>query len=208
MFQYFLRRLMMMIPTVFGITLLSFLIINMAPGGPVEQKLVQLRFGGAGGAATETGVPQEVVEALKKQYGFDKPIHVRYWIWLKNLASLDFGESFSYEEPAIEVIASKFPISLQFGVVSLILTYLICIPLGVAKAVRDGTRFDMTTSVMLMVAYSILPLILGILLRTFFAGGAFLDWFPLGGAYSDDYYTLDFWGRIWDRVHHFILPMA
>ncbi len=220
MFKYILKRLMMMIPTLIGITLLCFVVINMAPGGPIEQQLIALRFaggsgtgagsGGAGasGGAGSYGVSEEVIEALKKQYGFDKPLHVRYGIWLKNIVTLDFGESFSTEEPVVEVLASKFPVSLQFGVFSLLLTYLLCIPLGIAKAVRDGRRFDVVSSVILMFMYSIPPLILGILLRVYFAGGQLTDWFPLGELYSDNYFELDTWGKIKDRVHHFILPLT
>ena len=103
-------------------------------------------------------VSKEVLEALKKQYGFDKPLHIRYFIWLKNLATFDFGESFTYEEPVMEVIVSKFPISLQFGIVSFILSYLISIPLGVYKAIKHGTTFDMLSSFLLFVMYSIPPL--------------------------------------------------
>lgn len=210
MLKYFFKRLLMMIPTLIGITLVSFVIINMAPGGPIEQKIVELRFSGAGGAAggsNSIGVSDEVIEALKKQYGFDKPMHVRYFIWLKNIVTLDFGESFSFEEPVVDVIAERVPVSLQFGIISLFLTYLICIPLGVYKAVRDGSKFDVTSSFTLMILYSIPPLILGILLRMFLAGGAYLDLFPLSDLYSDEYYDLDFWGQVWDRVHHFILPL-
>lgn len=208
-----------MIPTLFGITLVCFVVINLAPGGPIEQKLMAMRFGGAaaggGGAGSgggsggaNFGVSQDVIDALKKQYGFDKPIHIRYGIWLKNIVTLDFGDSFSTEEPVVDVIASKFPVSLQFGVISLFLTYLICIPLGIAKAVRDGTRFDMSTSVVLMFMYSIPPLILGILLRVYLAGGQFADWFPLGDLYSDNYFDLSTWDKIQDRIHHFILPLT
>lgn len=206
-----------MIPTLLGITLLCFVVINLAPGGPIEQKLIALRFsgsmgGGAGGgggtSAGNYGVSDEVVAALKKQYGFDKPIHVRYGIWLKNIVTLDFGESFSTEEPVTEVVASKFPVSLQFGIVSLILTYLICIPLGIAKAVRDGSRFDMMSSVILMIMYSVPPLILGILLRVYLAGGQWGSWFPLGDLYSDNYFELGTWAKIKDRIHHFVLPLT
>ncbi len=207
----------MLIPTLFGITVVVFIIINLAPGSPVEQKLQQMRFGGgtgesrsAGGVGSHTsnqGVSEEIVEALKKQYGFDKPIHVRYFIWLKNLAKLDFGESFTYEEPVIDVILSKFPVSLQFGVVSLFLTYLICVPLGIFKAIRHGSAFDVVSSVFLFILYSIPSFMLGILLIVFFAGGSFFDWFPIGDLFSDGYNDLDFWGKLWDRVHHFILPL-
>jgi microcin C transport system permease protein len=162
LFEYILRRLLVMVPTLFGITLMVFVVINLAPGSPVEQRLQQLRFGGAMGADVgtgmgqgELGVSQEILDALNKQYGFDKPLHQRYWIWLTNLARLDFGHSFTYEESVTRVIASKFPVSLQFGITSLILTYLVCIILGVAMAIRDGTAFDRVSSFILFVAYSV-----------------------------------------------------
>lgn len=214
MLKYIARRLLMMIPTLFGITLISFVIINLAPGSPVEQKLQQIRWGGgmgeAGGGShqqSETGVSEEVIEALKKQYGFDKPLHVRYGIWLKNIATLNFGDSFTYDEPVTDVILSKFPVSIQFGVLSMILTYLICIPLGILKAVKNNTPIDMISSVILFVLYSIPPLMLGVLLMVFFAGGSYFDWFPISGISSDHYSELSFWGKILDRAHHFVLPL-
>ncbi len=205
MIIYIAKRLLSILPTIFGITLISFVIINLAPGGPIEEKIRAIRFG-TGTAATQ-GVSEEVIQSLKKQYGFDKPLLTRYGIWLKNIVLLDFGNSFKYQRPVSEVIADRFPISLQFGVVSFILTYLICIPLGIAKAVRDGSRFDVVTSVFLMILYSVPPLVLGIILRIYFAGGAFLDWFPLGEIYSDQYSTFSFFEKVSDRVEHFILPL-
>ncbi len=214
MILYFFKRLLMVIPTMFGITLLSFVIINLAPGSPIEQKIQKIKFSAAmggrsagAGSSTNLGVSEEVIESLKKQYGFDKPIHVRYFIWLNNILHLNFGDSFSYEEPVTDLIISKFPISLQFGIISTLLIYLICIPLGVFKAVKDGTTFDAASSFFLFVLYSIPPLMLGILLIVFFAGGSFYDWFPLAGIYSDNYDSLGFWAKIGDRVHHFILPL-
>lgn len=215
MLIYIFRRLLLMIPTFFGITLVSFVIINLAPGSPIEQKLQAIRFGSAGGGGdsgsssgkANSGVNAEVIEALKKQYGFDKPVHVRYWIWLKNLSRLDFGESFTYQEPVLNVITSKFPVSLQFGITSLILTYLICIPLGMAKAVRAGSRFDVISGLFLYVSYAIPPLVLGIFLITFFAGGSYFSWFPVGMLYSDNYDSFSFTGKIVDRIHHFVLPL-
>ncbi len=211
MLIYFLRRLLMMIPTLFGITLVCFVIINMAPGGPIEKRIQEIRFSGANasGAASDGshGIPKEVIEALKKQYGFDKPLHIRYVIWLKNIVTLDFGESFSYEEPVIDVIASKFPVSLQFGIISFILAYLVCIPLGVVKAVKDGSRFDAISSFLLYIMWSVPPVMLGIMLIVFFSGGSFFDWFPLNGMVSDNYEYLSLWGQITDRVHHFVLPL-
>ncbi len=197
-----------MIPTLFGITIVSFVILNLAPGGPIEQKIQQMRFSGGESAnkGGDAGISEEMRAALNKQYGFDKPLITRYMIWLKNIATLNFGESFTYEEPAIDVIVSKFPVSIQFGLISIILTYLVCIPLGVMKAVRDGTSFDSASSFVLFLLYSVPPLMLGVLLIVFFAGGSYFDWFPLAGISSDQYDTLTTAGKIWDRIHHFILP--
>jgi microcin C transport system permease protein len=208
------RRLLLLIPTLFGITLISFLIINLAPGSPIEQKIQAIRFGdqgqgsGSSNGKGTVGLNEEIIEALKKQYGFDKPVHVRYWIWLKNLSKLDFGESFTYEEPVLDVIVSKFPVSLQFGISSLILTYLICIPLGIARAVRAGTAFDIVSGLILYFFYAIPPLVLGIFLITFFAGGSYFSWFPTGLLYSDNYDSMTIMGKIFNRVHHFILPLT
>ena len=212
MFKYFVKRFFLIIPTLLGITLACFLITITAPGGPIEQKLAQLRMAGSAESgepmsnfADEYGVSQEVISALKKQYGFDKPILVQYGIWLKKAVTLDFGESFIHEEPVVNLILERVPVSLQFGIVSLILTYLICIILGVKMAVRKGSAFDISSSVVLIVLYSIPALMLGILLKVFLAGR--LDWFPIGDLYSDMYFEKDFWGQILDRIHHFILPM-
>lgn len=205
-----------MIPTFFGITIVTFVLINLAPGSPIEQKLQAIRFGSAGGGGGgsssagvnsrgDTSVNEEVIEALKKQYGFDKPLHERYIIWLKNLSRLDFGESFTYQEPVIDVIKSKFPVSLQFGIASLILTYLVCIPLGIRKAIKAGAFFDRATTIILNLTYSIPPLVLGIFLIVVFAGK--LNMFPIGGIQSDDFESLTALGKIWDRVHHFVLPL-
>ncbi len=192
-----------------------FVIINMAPGGPIEQKLQQMRFGagdggegGAKGRGATQGVSNEILLALQKQYGFDKPLHMRYLLWLKNISTLNFGESFTYEEPVLDVITSKFPVSLQFGVVSLILSYLVSIPLGIVKAIRKGGTFDMISSFILFIFYSIPPFMLAILLIVFLSGGSFFEWFPVGGIQSEHYDDLSFFDQILDRVHHFILPLV
>lgn len=210
-FQYILRRLLLIIPTILGITLINFVIINLAPGSPIEKKIQEIRFGaesGGGGSSSQGVVTEEVVESLKKQYGFDKPLMTRYWIWLKNIVRLDFGESFSYEEPVWDVIVSKFPVSLQFGVLSLLLSYLICIPLGIKKAMGEGSTFDIVTSLALYAMYAIPGFMLAILLLVFFAGDTFLDIFPIGGLTSDFYEDMSFSEKIFDRVHHFILPLV
>jgi len=215
LFKYLLRRLLILIPTLFGITCVVFVIINLAPGGPIDQKLQALRFGGAQSSnssgfsqSSDTAVSEEVILALKKQYGFDKPLYFRYFLWIKNLIKLDFGESFTYEEPVINVIKSKLPVSLQFGIISFLLVYLICVPLGVLKAIKNGSTFDILSSFLLFIMYSIPPFMLGILLIVFFAGGSFFDWFPIGGLYSDQYETLSLMGKISDRFYHFILPLV
>lgn len=207
MIIYILRRLLLAIPTFLGITLITFLIINAAPGGPIEQKLQKLRMGGGEGGSS-TVVSQEILDSLHKQYGFDKPVYERYFIWLKNIARLDFGESFSYQEPAIDVITQKFPISLSFGIASLLLTYLICIPLGVKKAINPGGRFDQISGMILYFLYAIPPLVISFMLIVWLAGGSHLDLFPIGNMYSDDYDSLTAWGKILDRAHHFVLPLT
>jgi microcin C transport system permease protein len=216
MFKYFLRRLAILLPTLLGVTVVVFAIINLAPGSPIEQKLQQIRFsGGDGGSQMSSGsrgasqgVSNEVLEALKKQYGFDKPVHERYFLWLKNIVTLNFGDSFTYEEPVLDVIISKFPVSLQFGIVSLILSYLISIPLGIVKAIRNGSTFDISSSVLLFILYSIPSFMLAILLIVFLSGGSFLEIFPVGGLYSEYYDELSLWEKFLDRIHHFTLPLV
>lgn len=215
MIVYLVRRLLLMIPTFFGITIITFILINLAPGSPIEQKLQAIRFGNSAGGGPSTGgssssrgdtsVNEEIIEALKKQYGFDKPLHERYFIWIGNMFRLDFGESFTYQEPVIDVIKSKLPVSMQFGFASLFLTYLVCIPLGVRKAIKAGSFFDRSTTIILNFTYSIPPLVLGIFLIVIFAGR--LNMFPIGGLYSDDYESLTTWGKFLDRAHHFVLPV-
>lgn len=186
--------------------MISFVLLNMTPGGPIEQKIQQIKKAQQA-AGQNFGVSEEVIAGLKKQYGFDKRVHERYVIWVTSLAQLDFGRSFSFEEPALDVILSRIPISLQFGLISFLLIYLVCVPLGIRKAVKDGSTFDHVSSFFLIVLYSIPPLMLGILLRNFFANPMYLEWFPLQGAVSDEYEYLSFFGQIKDRAHHFVLPL-
>ncbi len=202
MLIYLLRRLLVAIPTFVGITLITFVIINTAPGGPIETKLQGIRDAGH-----STGISQELLDSIAKQYGFDKPLHERYFIWLKNIAKLDFGESFTYQEPVMDVITSKFPVSLQFGIASLILTYIICIPLGVKKAINAGGVFDQISGIILYIMVSIPPLVLGIFLIVWFAGGSYFDWFPIGGIKSDEYESLTITAKVLDRAYHFVLPL-
>ncbi len=215
MFEYLLRRLAISIPTLLGITLLVFVIINLAPGSPIEQKLQEMRFGGVGARAESTsgtrggntGVSDEVVEAMKKQYGFDKPLLTRYGIWISNLLRFDFGESFKYQDSALKVIVSKFPVSLTFGISSFFISYFVCIILGVFLALRENSFADRAVGFILFVAYSIPPFMLAILLIVFFAGGSFWSWFPTGGLVSDYYDELGFFAKLQDRLSHMVLPL-
>lgn len=213
--NYILRRLMLVIPTFFGITILNFGIIQVAPGGPVENFLAQARFaGGASGQSGESGghqgsreITQDVVEEIKKQYGFDKPIHIRYWNWLKSILTLDFGYSHTFGRPVTELIFSKFPVSIRFGLTSFILAYLVCIPLGILKALKDNSKFDLFTSLTVFFLYSVPSYMLAILLIVLFSGGSFFDWFPLGGIRSIDSENWPLWAQIKDQLWHMVLPL-
>ena len=210
---YFLRRLLLMLPTLWGITLVTFFIVQILPGGPVEQALSALRFGGGetaegGASASATNIEEEYVEALKKHYGFDKPIHIRYVNWLKDLLVLDFGESYYYEEPVIDVIVERFPVSLTFGIVSLLITYLICVPLGILKALRHQQFSDYASSVVIFVGYSIPGFALLILLIVLLCGGSYYDVFPMQGFTSENFEELSFFGKIKDLVMHMTLPLT
>lgn len=218
--SYLLRRFLLMIPTFFGITVLCFTVFQIAPGGPVETYLAKVRFaGGAGGGggtgessmsgtgAASKSVTDEVVEELKKRYNFDKPIYMRYLLWLKDIARLEFGYSHTQGQPVLEVIASKLPVSIIFGVTSFILTYLVCIPFGILKALRDGSKFDVASSGALFVLYSVPEFMLAILLIHFFAGGQYFAWFPIQGLHSLDWETFTLWEKIKDITWHMVLPL-
>ncbi len=209
MLVYIARRLLLLIPTLFGISLVVFFIIQSAPGGPIEQAIQEVMDGGGDlSSNTNSGtISEEVIQDLKKQYGFDQPIHIRYFKWLGNVLTLDFGRSMIYDEPVFNVIKSKFPVSLQFGLTSLLLTYLLFIPLGIAKAVKDKTRFDYITSFIIFLGHSTPGFVLGILLIVFFGGGSYFSFFPIGGLYSSEYMDLSFFGQIIDRLHHAVLPV-
>lgn len=214
MFNYFVRRFLLIIPTFIGITLITFVILQIVPGGPLEMEIMKIRMGGAMGdgpssANTSTGIniPESAMEEIKKFYGFDKPIHERYFLWLGNLLQLNLGKSYVYAEPVWDVITSRFPVSIYFGFIGFVLTYIVCIPLGVYKAVKNGSTFDILSSVLVFIGYSIPGFALGAFLLVVFGGGSFLDWFPLGGFRSQDWDDLSFFGKITDQVHHTILPV-
>jgi microcin C transport system permease protein len=212
MIIYFIRRLLLILPTLFGISIVCFFLVNIIPGGPVEQAIQQMKFGGVkGGEVGSTKVSQiteEYSNYLKEYYGFDKPIYTRYFIWLIKLAKLDFGTSYYYEENVWTVLKEKFPVSITFGIFNLILVYAICVPLGILKAVKHGSLFDNITSGMVFAGYSIPGFAFGIVLIVFLGGGTFLNIFPIQGLTSDNFEELSFWGKILDYIHHIILPLA
>ncbi|MCP4755499.1 MAG: ABC transporter permease subunit [Proteobacteria bacterium] len=206
--EYILRRLLLMVPTLFGITLVCFALIQFVPGGPVEEFISRIKQAGAErGASASQQVTEEEVQIIKAYFGFDKPAHVRYFAWLGNVARLDLGTSYTYEEPVWDVIAARFPISLFFGLTSFFLSYLICIPLGVRKAVKHRSFFDTSSSVVIFSGYVVPGYALGILLILFFGGGSYLDLFPISGIVSDNFEYLSLPGKIADFLHHMILPM-
>ncbi len=197
-----------MIPTLLGISLLVFTLIQFVPGGPVEELIARMRATGSEqGADASRALTEREVENIKAYYGFDKPAHVRYFEWLGNVARLDLGKSYTYGEPVWDVIVSKMPVSLFFGFTSFFLSYLICIPLGMAKAMRHNSLFDTLTSVVIFTGYVIPGYALGILLIVFLGGGSYLDLFPISGMVSDNFEDLSAMGKTLDFLHHMILPL-
>lgn len=206
--DYILRRLLLMIPTILGITIVCFTLIQFVPGGPVEELISRIRSASnERGADATHSISEDEIENIKAYYGFDKPAVVRYFLWLGNVARLDLGTSYSYEEPVWKVISSKFPISLFFGLTSFLLSYLICIPLGMAKAINHKSKFDTISSIVIFAGYVIPGYALGIFLILFLGGGSFLDLFPLSGIVSDDFEYLSPISKIFDFLHHMVLPM-
>jgi microcin C transport system permease protein len=210
MLSYIIRRLLLMIPTLLGITVVCFFLIQLVPGGPVEEILSQVQQASqqTGGMSTSQGVSAEEIELLNKQFGFDKPIYERYFDWLLNLLTFDLGESYARGEPVLDVILSKMPISLFFGLTSFLLSYLICIPLGVYKAVYHKGKFDSISSFFIFAGYVIPGYALGVVLIVLFSGGSFFDWFPLGGIVSDEHDEYTLFGQALDFLHHMVLPMV
>lgn len=214
MTTYFLRRFLLIIPTFIGITLITFLILQIVPGGPLEMEIMKIRMGGqmkgsesGSNTGTTQNIPQSAIEELQKFYGFDKPIHQRYLIWIGNLLKFDLGKSYVYSEPVLDVITSRFPVSIYFGLIGFLLTYIVCIPLGVYKAVKNGSTFDFISSAIVFIGYAIPGFAFGALMLVLFGGGGFWDVFPLGGFRSTDFESLSFTGKIADQVNHTILPV-
>jgi microcin C transport system permease protein len=234
MLAYIVRRLALVVPTLFGILLINFAIIQFAPGGPVEQMISKIkgtsveataRIAG-GGSAEKTasshksgmsqskskyrgsqGMDPEFIKELEKQFGFDKPAWKRFLIMVGDYVRFDFGDSFYRDRNVIELIKEKLPVSISLGLWSTLLVYLISIPLGIAKAVRDGSKFDVWTSGIVIVGNAIPGFLFAILLIILFAGGRYFDWFPLRGLVSDNWSDLSWPARIIDYFWHITLPV-
>ncbi|MCF7644476.1 microcin C ABC transporter permease YejB [Bacillus subtilis] len=227
---YILRRLLLMIPTLFGIMAISFAVIQFAPGGPVERVIAQLqgqggdamdRLSGGGADAGSIsmdsggsskyrgaqGLDPEFIASLEKQFGFDKPPLERFGLMLWNYARFDFGHSYFRDIDVIDLIKEKLPVSISLGLWLTLISYMISIPLGITKAVRDGSRFDVWTSAVIIVGYAIPSFLFAIMLIVLFAGGSFFDWFPLRGLTSPDFDQMSLWGKITDYIWHMALPV-
>jgi microcin C transport system permease protein len=215
MAAYIFKRLLLMLPTLFGVLLLTFVVIQFVPGGPVEQMVSQLqgRDSGGGGAAASgagyrgrQGLDPQRVEEIKVLYGFDKPAHERFWLMLKSFAKLDLGQSFYQRKAVWELVKEKLPVSISLGLWTFFISYLIAVPLGVAKAVRAGSRFDLITTLFVLVGYAIPGFVLGVALLVIFGGQ--LQWFPLRGLTSSNWETLSWGAKVTDYLWHITLPVT
>jgi microcin C transport system permease protein len=205
MLRYLIKRLLLIIPTLIGVSIACFLLTRILPGGPIEQAIMRLTTGGE--HMHSRTVESAEVERLKKIYGFDKPVIQQYVVWVGKLVHGDFGESFRTFRPVLDEIFARLPISLTFGLTGFLLSYLICIPLGIKKALSHRSLFDTVSSVVVYVGYAIPGFALGVLLLVFLGGGSFLNLFPLSGIVSDNFEYLPWYLQILDFLHHMVLPV-
>ncbi len=220
LWRYILRRILWMVPTLLGVITLTFAVIQFVPGGPVEQMMLELKGRGeasvgavesSGGGSTyrgRQGVDEERLKEIKALYGFDRPVHERYFQMLKRFAMFDLGQSYYQHKSVGDLVLSKMPVSISLGLWTFLITYLISIPLGIKKAVRAGTRFDTATSVVILIGYAIPGFVLGVLLLVLFGGGSFLQIFPLRGLTSDNWAELSMIGKVMDYLWHLVLPIT
>jgi len=223
MWSYILRRLLLMIPTLFGVLLITFIVIQFVPGGPVEQMVAQLQgrdaaggevgaraaaAPGLGGYRGRQGVDAAKIEEIKKLYGFDKPAHERFVQMLGQFARFDLGRSFFHNKDVWQLIKEKLPVSITLGLWTFFLIYLISVPLGIAKAVRAGAPFDTASTFVVLLGYSIPSFVLGVLLLVYFAGGSFVQWFPLRGLVSSNWHDFNLAHKITDYLWHIALPVS
>jgi microcin C transport system permease protein len=229
---YLLKRVLLMIPTLLGIMLMTFAVIQFVPGGPIEQVIAKMqgtdtdstgRISGNSGNETggnnqadsnvgikykgAQGLDPEFIKSLEKQFGFDKPVHERFLLMIKNYFAFDFGRSYFRDREVVSLMVEKMPVSISLGLWLTLITYLVSIPLGIRKAVRDGSSFDVWTSAVIIVGYAIPSFILAILLIVLFAGGSYYSWFPLRGLTSDNFSELSWLGKIGDYAWHMTLPL-
>ncbi len=237
MLAYIIRRLLLIIPTLFGVMLITFVIVQFTPGGPIERAIAELeghgvdataRFSGSGGDVSSggpatagaegqgdgsglyrgrSGVDEDYIKELERQFGFDKPPVERFFLMMSNFLVLDFGESYFQGRPVLQIVLEKLPVSISLGLWTTLLTYCISIPLGIRKAVRDGTPFDVWTSGAVIIGYAIPSYMFAVLLIILFAGGTYLDLFPLRGLVSENFDELAWWQQILDYLHHIFLPV-
>ncbi|MBP2300045.1 microcin C ABC transporter permease YejB [Azospirillum picis] len=237
MLAYIIRRLLLIIPTLFGIMVINFLIVQIAPGGPIEQMIARVqgtaveatsRIGGSAGgdsgaanaqrqaqAGNESGgkyrgaqgLDPAFIKQLEKEFGFDKPLHERFIHMMSNYVMFDFGTSYFRDRRVVDLVLEKMPVSISLGIWTTLIVYLVSIPLGIAKAVRDGQPFDVWTSGVVIVGYAIPSFLFAVLLIVVFAGGRYLDWFPLRGLVSDNWSSLPWYKQILDYFWHMALPV-
>jgi microcin C transport system permease protein len=216
MATYILKRLLLMIPTLLGILLVSFVIIQFVPGGPVEQLLEELRGRGLAGEVASTGggyrgaqgVDATRLKEIREMYGFDKPAWERFVDMVLRYARFDLGQSYFHHKSVWDLMIEKLPVSVSLGLWSFLLVYAVSIPLGIAKAVRNGTRFDLWTSTAILIGYAIPGFVLGVALLVLFGGGSFLQWFPLRGLTSDHWAELSMMGKVLDYFWHLAMPLT
>lgn len=232
MYFYTFKRILLIIPTLFFIMLVNFLIVQTAPGGPVEKLIANLNHSTVSGTESMSlnvnsnlnlnnqniavngikyrgsqGVDPELITKIEKIYGFNQPLNMRFWIMLKKYLVFDFGESFYQDKKVIDLVLEKMPVSISLGIWTTLLVYLISIPLGIKKAVRDGSRFDIWTSLVIIIGYAIPSFLFAILLIILFAGGNFFDLFPLRGLVSTDFANFSWFHKITDYLWHIFLPV-
>ncbi|MDY7532729.1 microcin C ABC transporter permease YejB [Pseudomonas sp. Bout1] len=220
MFAYIVRRLLLIIPTLVIILLVNFVIVQAAPGGPVEQAIAHLQGiggGGVGGSSAESlssgsrasrGLDPKLIKDIEKQYGFDKPAPERLWLMLKSYAQLDFGNSFFRGKSVTDLILEKMPVTISLGLWATLITYLVSIPLGIRKAVRHGSSFDVWSSTAIVIGYAMPAFLFAMFLIVVFAGGTSLNWFPVRGLVSENFDQLGTVGKIADYFWHLVLPVS
>ncbi|CAK8714047.1 Microcin C transport system permease protein [Candidatus Electrothrix laxa] len=213
---YILKRFLLMIPTLFGVMFITFVITQFVPGGPVEKMMAQIEGRGAGGESGggrsglyqgKQGLDQERIDQLKKLYGFDKPPMQRFFSMMGSYLVFDFGDSYYHQKGVAQLVVSKLPVSMSLGIWTFLIVYSVCIPLGIRKAVVDGSRFDVITSTVILIGYAIPGFVLGILLIVLFGGGSFWNIFPLRGLISDNWAELSWTGKVLDYLWHMVLPI-